>query len=90
MKPSSNPPMGIENPHDYNLTAEYLNDFLEKSLGLLANRTQYNKSLTTVADDETTNSINRQQDCIGYCDSDMRQIFNEYRHFHGYVTLVVS
>lgn len=87
MKASSQPPM---NALDFNLTAEHLSDFLEKSLDLLANRTHYNKSLTNPLDDDSTNNSTRQQDCHGYCDSEMRQIFTEYRKFHGYITLVVS
>lgn len=81
----------IDNPNDYNLTEEYVNDFLVKSKEYILRANLQNRSSTNTTnillEDQITNpAVN----CVEYCDSHMRQIFEDYRVYHGYVALVVS
>lgn len=80
----------MDNPNEFNLTEEYLNDFLVKTREHLRAGLQ-NKTFTNVSnimpEDQPTHPV---VNCSEYCDSHMRQIFEEYKDYHGYVALVVS
>lgn len=74
----------------HNLTDETLQDFmkifrehLEKTA--LLNKTSANSTNVTL---NGTNS--HLSDCLEYCDSNMRKIFDDYKQIHGYVSLAVS
>ena len=90
MKSSLNLQKVMENPNEFNLTEEYLNDFLVKSKEHMMKANQ-NKSYTNmtniIMEDPTSHpAVN----CVDFCDSHMRQIFEEYKDYHGYVALIVS
>lgn len=91
MKTSPNPQRVIDNPSDFNLTQEHLNDFVkymwEKNF-MLHNKSYTTPNITNVTQDEPTS--HQAGNCHEYCHSQMRRFFDEYRHYHGYVTLVVS
>lgn len=91
-KPTMDHQKVIDIPGELNLTEEYFNDFLIKSKEhmmkvSLQNKTYINTS-GIILDDQTPHpAVN----CSEYCsDSHMRQIFDEYKNYHGYVALVVS
>lgn len=86
MKPSLSPLNFIG---DSNLTEQNIHDFLEASVKHMRNATAQNR---TYVSNDTTDLANLQpSDCIGYCDSSqLRHIFEEYKHYHGFVSLVVS
>lgn len=77
----------VNNPKDYNLTEEYLADFMERTKDLMRNRSMPMNITKGLSGNESTN---RTDICLDYCDSQMRDIFDDYRGYHGYVTLVVS
>lgn len=52
----------------------------------LQNKTYMNATNIMLEDQTTHPAVN----CVEYCDSHMRQIFEEYKDYHGYVALVVS
>jgi hypothetical protein len=74
---------------EFNLTKEQMDDFIKLNAIVTTNFTNQNKSIDMHLDEEMTNS-SRPQDCLGYCDSEMLEIFKDYKLYHGYVTLVVS
>lgn len=86
MKPSLSPLNFIG---DSNLTAQNIQDFLEASVKHMRNATAQNR---TYVSNDTADPTNPQpSDCMGYCDSSqLRHIFEEYKHYHGFVSLVVS
>lgn len=84
-------PKVIDNANEFNLTDEYLSDFMviyrehmKKTTLQKSNYTNFTNSL--LDDQNPPQAVN----CDDYCDSHMRQIFDEYKQYHGYVTLVVS
>lgn len=87
MRPSLSPLNFINDSNKLNLTAHELKDFLEASVKhAVRNATAQNKTLAKLSNDTLDLS-----DCIGYCDSSqLRHVFEEYKHYHGYVSLVVS
>jgi hypothetical protein len=86
MKPMSIPSMFT----GMNLTQDELEVFFKKNVEFVtSNATNQNKSIDTLQEDDLTNST-RSPDCLGYCDSEMLDIFKSYKTYHGYVTLVVS
>lgn len=91
MKPSVKPPplRVVENANDYNLTDEYLVDFIDRMkfmLGNSENKSHPNITNSTMEEPNPHQAVN----CDDYCDNQMRHFFDEYRHYHGYVSLVVS
>lgn len=91
MKPSVKPSKVIENAKEFNLTDEYLTDFMDiwRQTILIANAE--NRSYTNITNG-TLEDANPQQavSCDDYCKNEMRHFFDEYRNYHGYVSLVVS
>lgn len=86
MKPSLSPISFIGNS---SLTEQNIQDFLELTVQHMRNTTTQNK--TNVLNDTSDLPGPHSNDCIGYCDSSqLRHIFKEYKHYHGYVSLVVS
>jgi hypothetical protein len=93
MKPSVKPfaQRVIENPNQYNLTDEYIQDFIElmKSknyLTNLENKTYTNVTNATIEDA----SVHQSVECNTYCDNQMLHLFGGYKYYHGYVSLAVS
>lgn len=81
-------PHEFENITGLNLTQEQLDVFMEHLNKHLTKTNLHNKTFAN----ETFDDSNSHQavNCDEYCDSDMRHFFEEYKHYHGYVTLVVS
>lgn len=90
MKTSPNPQGVIDNPNDFNLTAENISEFLKYMKEKMILNEQ-NKTYTNITNG-TLDEPNPHQvpNCHEYCDSQMRSFFEGYKHYHGYVTLVVS
>lgn len=90
MKPSAVPPRIVDDPNQWNLTQEYLTDFVAM-LGKYKADNEKNKSYTNITNG-TFEERNPQQaaNCEEYCNSEMRHFFDEYKQYHGYVALVVS
>lgn len=74
----------LPNGEKFNLTDEHLKDFVEMSRDFLARKHNIQNKTST----NTTNATLGV--CFEYCDSNMRQIFIDYKQIHGYVTLFVS
>lgn len=94
MKPSAKPlpQKFIENAKELNITDEYLSDFMEIWKKNYMPVNAENKSYTNITN--STFEVNPHQavscDDLRYCDSEMRHFFEEYKHYHGYVSLIVS
>lgn len=93
MKPSAPPQKVIDNPTEYNLTDEYLIDFMDKYREHMMKASSQNKTFTNMTNgtlDDVDHHAHQAINCIEYCDSQMRHFFDEYKQYHGYVTLIVS
>lgn len=89
MKPSMSPKV-IENPNEFNLTDEYLSDFMVVYREHIRKTTLQKNNYTNFTNSLLENhDIHQAANCDDYCDSH-RQIFDDYKQYHGYVTLVVS
>lgn len=94
MKPSAAPPEVVDDPNLNNLTKEYrLHDFVVALREHLEKSNFQNKSFSNITN--TTMDDDHQQPyqpvkCVEYCDSNMRHFFEDYKQYHGYVTLIVS
>lgn len=91
MKATPSPQKVIDNPKDFNLTEEYLNDFMDKYREHMKNKNFSNKSFVQNFNGTLNDSTHHQAvNCSEYCDSNMRHVFEDYKEYHGYVTLAVS
>lgn len=75
----------FENQTD--ITAENIADFFKRNNELINKTVQTNNLSNNLSEAESTQQA---VSCLDYCDSHMRDIFDDYRGYHGYVTLVVS
>lgn len=91
MKPSVSPQKVVDNPSEFNITDEYLNDFMLRMKDHLLKTNYQNKSVEnyTIYASEKPHQV--KDDCDDYpnCLSDMRSFFEGYKNYHGYVTLVI-
>lgn len=73
---------------DMNITEEHWKLFIEKlkKYSTADNNKTFIENVTNL----TTVMPTPVSSCDDYCDSHMRHIFESYRHYHGYITLVVS
>lgn len=76
--------------NELNLTAESIQDFIERSR--LHSMLRSNKSHISNITNDTSDELSTYQavNCSDYCEGSMRHIFDDYKQYHGYVTLVVS
>lgn len=90
MKPSMSPKV-VDNAKEFNLTDENLNDFLatyrEHMKKTALQKNNYTNFTNSWLDDQ---SPSQAVNCADYCNSHMRDVFDEYKQYHGYVALVVS
>ncbi|CRL00191.1 CLUMA_CG013465, isoform A [Clunio marinus] len=77
----------LEDGKDSNLTVDDLAKFINV---LMSNKPFLNSSVNTTRKlliDET--NYTQSDNCSEYCDGRMRNFFNEYKNYHGYITLIV-
>lgn len=88
MKPSVAPSKVVENPQEYNLTDNDLSAFFE--IYREYNKLNINKTSNNITNSTSFDDAHQAVNCSEYCNSQMRHLFDDYRHYHGYVTLIVS
>jgi hypothetical protein len=82
----------IDNPNQYNLTDEMFSDFFElmRKKNMLAGNVE-NKTYSNITNGTFDDpNLQHSENCESYCQNEMRHFFEEYRNYHGYVSLVVS
>jgi len=82
-----------------NLTKEDFDDFLIKNKDLTAKQSanlsavkfvENSINITANNNNSILQNVSDVVNCTSYCDGEMRHIFEDYKGYHGYVTLVVS
>lgn len=73
---------------DKDITEEIWKDFLAQ---LSIFKTGQDKTFVNITNHNNTNSTSQEEshECAGYCNGDIRTIFEQYKLYHGYVALIV-